>query len=233
MEYACHVAYQDATDERDLQGCGQHMEDHRCQQEADTLGTPIDGSCQASSLARQMEAEVELQEVLVDAACHFANGFLSDTGKDGIAQLLEEGGTDAGQAVYVLQSGPDEGPGQLTGDNHGPGHCPRGAAHGHEVDIHRIDNVLEVEGNLHVENLRANEQPDRQAHTRPCPQIVLWPQILGHLLHDGPVGLALLFVGDGLLVEEGIRLRAGQRPLAMRIFSVKWARGEDSCEVRG
>ena len=180
-----------------------------------------------------MEAEVELQQVFVYATCDFANGFLSDTSKYGIAQLLEEGGTDAGQAVYVLQSRPYEGPGQLTGDNHGPGHCPRGAAHGHEIDIHRVDNVLEVERNLHIEHLRANEQPNRQAYTRPCPQIVLRPQILGHLLHDGPVGLALLFVRGDLLVKEGIRLRAGQRPLAVGIFSVKWARGEDSGDVGG
>jgi hypothetical protein len=145
------------------------MEDHGGQQEADTLSASIDGSCQASSLTRQMEAEVKLQQMLVYATCDFSDGFLSDTGKDGIAQLLKEGGTDTGQAVYVLQSRSNEGPGQLTGDNHGPGHCPRGAAHGHEVDIHRIDNVLEVKGNLHIEHLCANEQPDRQADARPCP----------------------------------------------------------------
>jgi hypothetical protein len=154
------------------------VEDHGRQQEADALCASIDGPCQASRLARQVEAEVKFQQMLVHAAGNFADSLLGDTGKDGVAQFLEKGGADAGQAVYMVQSRARRGPGQLTGDNHRPGHCPGGAAHGHKVDVHGIDNVLEIEGHLDVEHLCANEQPDRQADTSARSQIVLWPQIL-------------------------------------------------------
>lgn len=64
------------------------MKHHGRQQEADTLCSTVDGSGQATRLARQMEALVKSQQMLVDLACYFADGLLSYTGKDGVAQFL-------------------------------------------------------------------------------------------------------------------------------------------------
>jgi len=93
-------AYQNTTDERDLEGSGQDMEDHGREQEADALGTAVNSTRQTSRLARQMEAQAELQQMLVHAAGNLANGFLGHTGEDGITKFLEEGRADAGYAVY-------------------------------------------------------------------------------------------------------------------------------------
>lgn len=51
-----------------------------------------------------MEAEVELQQMLVDATSDSPDGLLGDTGKDGVAQFLEKGSTDTGCAIYAFQS---------------------------------------------------------------------------------------------------------------------------------
>ena len=80
------------------------MEDHGRQQEADALGAAVHCSGQAARLTGQMEAQVELQQVLIDAAGDFADRLLGDARKDGVAQLLEEGRADAGHTVYALWS---------------------------------------------------------------------------------------------------------------------------------
>ena len=51
-----------------------------------------------------MEAEVELQQMLVDAASDSPDGLLGDAGKDGVAQFLEKGSADTSCAIYTLQS---------------------------------------------------------------------------------------------------------------------------------
>lgn len=78
------------------------MEDHGRQEEADAFGSAVDGSGQAASLPGQMEALVQSEQVFIDLAGHGPDGFLGDTGEDGIAGFLEYSGTDAGCTVYSL-----------------------------------------------------------------------------------------------------------------------------------
>jgi len=82
------VTDQNTADKGDFQSSGQDVEDHGRQQEADTLGSTVNGSSQTTRLARQMEALVQSQQMLVDLACYFSNGLLGYTGKDGVAQFL-------------------------------------------------------------------------------------------------------------------------------------------------
>lgn len=75
------------------------MEDHGCQQEADTLGSAVNSASQAASLAGEMEIQVESQEVVEDILSHLSNGLLGDTCKHRIAQFLEERCSNAGCAI--------------------------------------------------------------------------------------------------------------------------------------
>lgn len=75
------------------------MEDHRGQQEADTLGSTVDCASQATSLAGEMEIQVESKKVVKDILGHFSNGLLRDTRKYRIAQFLEERCPNAGCAI--------------------------------------------------------------------------------------------------------------------------------------
>lgn len=75
------------------------MKDHGGQQEADTLGTTVDSSCQASSLPCQVEIQVESQQVLIHTASDFANGLLCDACKNSITKLLGYGCADSSQAI--------------------------------------------------------------------------------------------------------------------------------------
>ena len=86
--------HQDAADHRHLNEDGHDVEQHAGEQEADALGAAIDRPRQAARLARQVEAEVEAEQVVKDVAGHLADGLLGDRGKDGIAQFLEGGGAD-------------------------------------------------------------------------------------------------------------------------------------------
>jgi hypothetical protein len=64
------------------------MKHHGRQQEADALCSTINGPCQASGLSRQVEAQIQPEQMLVDTTCHFSNGFLCNASKDGIPELL-------------------------------------------------------------------------------------------------------------------------------------------------
>lgn len=142
---------------------------------------------------------------------------------------------------------------QLTSDYHGACDRPCCASDGNKINVHRVDDVLEVEGHLHVEQLCAYEEAYAQSDPEPGAQVVLGPQVLGHLLHDGPVSLALLLVGECLLLQQGVCPRnlgrgggrgrfggrggieggrgGGGRPLAMGVFSVEGRAGEDADAV--
>ena len=80
------------------------MEDHGGQQETYSLGATVNGTSQTTRLARQMEALIQPQKVLVHSAGDGANGLLGDTGKHGIAQLLEHGRADTGSTICMIQS---------------------------------------------------------------------------------------------------------------------------------
>jgi hypothetical protein len=77
------------------------VEDHGRQQEADTFGSTVNGSRQAASLARQVEALVEPQQMLIDLAGNGSDGFLGDTGEDCVAHFLEHSRADTGRTVYT------------------------------------------------------------------------------------------------------------------------------------
>src|SRR5689334_18357545 len=129
------------------------MEDHGRQQEANALGTSINCSGQPTSLAGQMEAQVELQQVVIDVAGHFTNGLLGDAGEDGVSHLLEDGGTNASCTIRY---------------DHGACHSPGSPASCSEINVHGVDNALEVEGDLHIEQLGTNEQRNSCANTQSC-----------------------------------------------------------------
>ncbi|KAF1730746.1 hypothetical protein CRV24_008816 [Beauveria bassiana] len=168
---------QDAADHANLERRGQDVKDHAREQEADALGAAVNGARQAARLLGQVKGEVEAQQVAKDVARDGANGLLRDRREDGVAQLLKDGRADA------------RGP---VAENHGAGDRRGGAADGRHVNVHRVDDALEVKRHLHVEHLGANEQRHGQAHAQLGAQVVLGPQVPRHFLHDGPVGLALL-----------------------------------------
>lgn len=53
------------------------MKDHRSQQKAYAFGAPVNGSCETSRLAREMESQIQVQKVLEDVAGYTSNGLLS------------------------------------------------------------------------------------------------------------------------------------------------------------
>lgn len=93
--------------------------------------------------------------MLVDAAGDAPDGLLRHASKDGIAELLGHGGSHSRHAVFsslawFLWFSAE----MLTRDNQRASNCPSRATQGHEVDVHRVHNVLEVKRNLHIENLK-------------------------------------------------------------------------------
>lgn len=64
------------------------MKHHGRQQEADALSSTVNSPCQASGLSRQVEAQIQPEQMLVDTTCHFSNSFLCDASEDGIAEFL-------------------------------------------------------------------------------------------------------------------------------------------------
>jgi hypothetical protein len=50
-----------------------------------------------------------------------------------------------------------------------------------------------------INYLCAYEESNRQTDSETSTKIIFGPQIVGHVLDDGPIGLALLLVGNGLL----------------------------------
>lgn len=55
-------------------------------------------------------------------------------------------------------------------------------------------------------NLCADEKPNAQPNSKTRTKVILWPQIVRHILNNGPIRLALLLVGDSLLGQQGIIL---------------------------
>lgn len=93
------MTYEDAANHGDFESRGEDVEDHRGKKEADALGTAVNGSGQTSSLARKVKVQVKLQKVLIDTASDSADGFLGNTGEDGVTEFLENSGTHTGHAV--------------------------------------------------------------------------------------------------------------------------------------
>ena len=73
----------------------------RCKREdaKHTLGSPIDRPRESASLPREVELEVQIQQMLERLACDFANSGLADVGEYGVEQLAKERGSDASGAV--------------------------------------------------------------------------------------------------------------------------------------
>lgn len=65
------------------------MKNHRREQETYTLRTSIDGAGKTSCLAREVEVQIQPQQMVKYVSGHFSNGCLSHAGKHSISQLLE------------------------------------------------------------------------------------------------------------------------------------------------
>jgi hypothetical protein len=63
------------------------------------LGTSVNCPRQSSCLPTQMEAKIEVQDMLKGFPRYLSNSSLSDRCEDGVEQFAEECGTNAGQAV--------------------------------------------------------------------------------------------------------------------------------------
>ncbi|RMZ69399.1 hypothetical protein GMOD_00006198 [Pyrenophora seminiperda CCB06] len=64
---------------------------------------------------------------------------------------------------------------KLTSNNHRARYRRRRAPNSGKVYVHGIYNALEVEGNLHVEQLCAHEQSHTQPHSEARSQVILGP----------------------------------------------------------
>jgi hypothetical protein len=135
------------------------MEHHGCQQEADTFRSTINGACETTCLAREMEVEIQSEKVVKDIPGNSANSLLGDTGKDCITQFLEDSGSNAGRAIYriLLEAFISAGSRVvLTSYDHGACYGVCRSTEGGEINVHGVDNVLKVERNLHIKNLESN-----------------------------------------------------------------------------
>ena len=69
----------------------------------DALGSPVDCSGETPSLPRQVELEVEVQEVLKCLSCNLADSTLADIGKYRVQKLPKERGTDSRSTVWNVR----------------------------------------------------------------------------------------------------------------------------------
>lgn len=93
--------------------------------------------------------------MIENIARNFSNRFLRNTCKHCVSQFLEYRGANSRGSIcrYGLDSGRLLMISELTSYYHRPCHCVRGATHGCEIDVHRVDDTFEVEGNFDVEDL--------------------------------------------------------------------------------
>lgn len=77
------------------------MEDHRCEQEADPLRPAVNRPTQAARLPREVEVEIQTQQMVKHIAGHPADRLLRDVREDGVPDLLEYSGSYAGDAVFL------------------------------------------------------------------------------------------------------------------------------------
>lgn len=89
-----------------------------------------------------MEVEVQFEQVLENVSCNPADGLLRNTRKDSIAKFLEHSRAD---------------PRQTVGENGRRSYRHRCTAGGRgSINVHGIDDGLEVEWNLDIEDLQTN-----------------------------------------------------------------------------
>lgn len=94
------ATYEDTANHRDFKSRGEDVENHGGKKEANSLSTTVNCSGQASGLTRKVKVQVKLQKVLIDTASDSADGFLGNTGEDGVTEFLEKSGTHTGDAVW-------------------------------------------------------------------------------------------------------------------------------------
>ena len=133
-----------------------HAEQHGVEQEAHRLHAALDGAGQLPGAALQVVGEGEVEEVLVDAQGEAAAGALADPGEEGIAELGEGGGPEAGGTVG------DEG-------------CERDG--GEAGPAHLVDHGLEEEGDADVDQLGRHEADGGQRHIEAQAGAFGWPEM--------------------------------------------------------
>ena len=97
----------------------------------------------------KVEVKVKAQEMVEDVTSDSPYGFLGDRGEDGIAKLLEDGGADAGCAI---------------GHNYAATYDDGSSTGCANVDIHSINDALEVERHLNIQDLSADKEGDGDGH---------------------------------------------------------------------
>lgn len=119
------------------------MEHHGSQKETDTLGSTVNGSGQSTSLAREVEVQVEPQQMLKDISCNFSNSFLCYTSKYGIPQFLEECCSYPSGTIWNETVSPSKILARtvellvpLTGYNHRSGHGICSSTNSCKINVH-------------------------------------------------------------------------------------------------
>lgn len=105
-----------------------------------------------------------------DGAGDAPDGALGNVGEDGVAQLGEEAGADAGKSICSGTTSAREsvrgkgGRVRRTANDDGTGDGKDALAGGRvDLDVERVDDVLEEEGDLDVEELLPLEVRERLA----------------------------------------------------------------------
>lgn len=116
LEQEC--THENTADHSDLESRRNDMEDDRAQQEGDSSARPrwvnprsrlsglirslcssVDGPRQSTSLSREVEADIEVQEVGEHPSRDSADGTLGDVGEDGVAQLREHSSANTSESI--------------------------------------------------------------------------------------------------------------------------------------
>lgn len=97
----CHKeTHQDGTDEAHLKDRGSQIEDEGTEDKRDAPRTAVDGLGQRSRLAAEMETQVQIVQVEEDVLGDASDGALGHLAKHSVPQLVEEGCTSPGRAIW-------------------------------------------------------------------------------------------------------------------------------------
>jgi hypothetical protein len=141
-KFEAELVGQNSTDKTDLESSRDDVKHHAREQEVDALGTSVDSPRQPSRLARKVKVEIQLEQVLKNIGRNPANSLLRHTSKDSIAKFLEHSRANPRQTISENRR---------RSDRHG-----RTANSSGSINVHGIDNRLEIERDLDIEDLQTN-----------------------------------------------------------------------------
>ena len=152
------------------------MEDHGGQDKTDAFRASVQSPGQAPRLPREVKVQIQAEQMVEDVTRHSTNGLLRDIDEDSIAQFLKSRSPYPCDTIYLY--GYSSAPyldleAQLTGYDHGSGNGPRSPTDSREINVHGIDDALEVERNLDIEYL---SRFSCWTYGASGDEIPLWPQ---------------------------------------------------------